>query len=112
MTYVLEQTSDNLKWAALADPTRRAVFEFVATKPQSVQSIADRLPISRPAVSQHLKQLDDAGLVRGEKLGRQRIYTADPSSLAEIRNWLDLYWSDAMNNFAKEADKDEGDKHD
>ena len=86
--------------AALADPTRAAVYEDVASAPKSVTDIAARLPVSRPAVSQHLKVLSDAGLVTAKRKGRQQIYHADPAGLAPLRAWLDAMWSDVLGAFA------------
>ncbi|MGJ8527704.1 ArsR/SmtB family transcription factor [Maritalea sp.] len=112
MTYELNTEQSNQMWMALGDPTRRTIFEIVSAKQQGVQEIADRLPVTRPAVSQHLKLLDDAGLVCGKKVGRQRIYSANPQALGELRNWLDRYWTQTMHNFAEAADKDEESKYD
>ncbi len=88
--------------AALADPTRRSVFEAVARKPSAVGALADQLPVSRPAVSQHLKVLTDAGLVQVRVAGTRRIYAVRPEGLAELRAYLDQFWGDAMDSFANE----------
>jgi DNA-binding transcriptional ArsR family regulator len=82
--------------AALADPTRRRVFEALKAGPRSVGRIAARLPVSRPAVSQHLKILKEAGLVSDEISGTRRIYRIDPNGLAQIRRWLDGFWDAAL----------------
>ena len=92
--------------AVLADPTRREVFEIVARTPSNVARIAERLPVSRPAVSQHLKVLSDAGLVHVRAEGTRRIYTARPEKLEELRRWLDAMWSDALTAFAEAAEKE------
>ena len=83
-------------WIALAEPTRRSIFERLADRPASVSEIAADLPISRPAVSQHLKVLKEAGLVLDTPAGKQRIYRIDPAGLAAFRAELDLFWSRAL----------------
>jgi DNA-binding transcriptional ArsR family regulator len=92
--------------AALADPTRRAIFEQLGDGPRSVGAIARGLPISRPAVSQHLKQLKEAGLVTDHADGTRRIYRIDPAGLGVLRQWLDRFWDDALAAFKAEADKE------
>ena len=92
---------------ALADPTRRAVFERLRAGPASVQQIAAGLPVSRPAVSQHLKALRDAGLVRDEPRGTARIYSIHTPGLRELRDWLDGFWDDALDAFKTHAEKPE-----
>jgi DNA-binding transcriptional ArsR family regulator len=82
--------------AALADPTRRVIFERVAERPSAVVELARDLPVSRPAVSQHLKVLKDAGLVSARPDGNRRIYQADPDGLAELRSYLEQFWSKAL----------------
>jgi DNA-binding transcriptional ArsR family regulator len=88
--------------AALADPTRRQVFERLRTGPQSVGAIARTLPVSRPAVSQHLKVLKEAGLVTDEPDGARRVYYIDPHGLAQLRIWLDQFWDEALSAFQTE----------
>lgn len=88
--------------AALADPTRRAVFERLSGGPRSVTEIAAELPVSRPAVSQHLKRLKEAGLVADAAAGTRRVYRIDPAGLGPIRAWLDGLWDDALASFAAE----------
>jgi DNA-binding transcriptional ArsR family regulator len=78
--------------AALADPTRRRVFERLKSGPQSVGAIARRMPVSRPAVSQHLKVLKEAGLVADRPEGTRRVYYIDPKGLGALRQWLDQFW--------------------
>ena len=85
-------------WTALADPTRRSIFELVAARPRAVSDIAARLPVSRPAVSQHLKVLKAARLVVDRADGTRRIYRADPDGLAELRAQLDRFWSQTLAN--------------
>jgi DNA-binding transcriptional ArsR family regulator len=82
--------------SALSDPTRRKVFERVIAAPRSVGEIALGLPISRPAVSQHLRVLKDAGLVAEQRAGTRRIYSADPKALGELRAYVDTMWRDAL----------------
>jgi DNA-binding transcriptional ArsR family regulator len=92
--------------AALADPTRRRVFEALRRGPRSVGSLAERLPVSRPAVSQHLKVLKEAGLVSDKSEGTRRVYQIDPRGLAQIRKWLDQFWDIALDAFAAEVERD------
>lgn len=89
---------------ALADPTRRRIFKRLRAGPRSVRSLADGLPVSRPAVSQHLKVLKEAGLVVERAEGAQRIYSVRPEKLMELRNWLDGFWEDALEAFRVEAE--------
>lgn len=93
--------------STLADPTRRAVFETLRAGPRSVGEIAKGLPVSRPAVSQHLKALKDAGLVRDEARGTARIYRIHADGLIELRDWLDSFWDDALARFKSHAEKDQ-----
>ena len=90
MTYVPDG------WAALADPTRRSIFERLAERPQAVGALASGLPVSRPAVSQHLKVLKEAGLVTDRRDGNRRIYQANPDGVAALRAELDRFWSQAL----------------
>ena len=83
-------------WTALGDPTRRAILERVIERPSAVVEIARELPISRPAVSQHLKVLKEAGLVVDRPAGNRRIYRADPNGLAAFRADLDRFWTKAL----------------
>ena len=94
-------------FAALADPTRRTVFEKVAARPQSVGALARELPVSRPAVSQHLKVLKDAGLVTDEAQGTSRIYRIDPQGLGPMRRWLDEQWERSLANFKTLAEQED-----
>ena len=87
-------------WTALADPTRRAIFERVAQRPRAVGELASELPVSRPAVSQHLKVLKEAGLVLDRAAGSRRIYQADPAGVAALRDQLDRFWSEALTSYA------------
>jgi DNA-binding transcriptional ArsR family regulator len=90
---------------ALADPTRRRVFEELRRGPRSVGKIAARMPVSRPAVSQHLAILKKAGLVGDKADGTRRVYYIDPHGLAAIRIWLDRFWDDALLAFQAEVEK-------
>ena len=91
--------------AALADPTRRRVFERLKSGPKPVGAIARGLPVSRPAVSQHLKVLKEAGLVADRPEGTRRVYFIDPHGLGTLRKWLDQFWDDALAAFQAEVEK-------
>jgi DNA-binding transcriptional ArsR family regulator len=90
--------------AALADPTRRAVFEAVARSPQSVAELAGQLPVSRPAVSQHLKVLQGAGLVQFDRVGTRSIYQVDRAGLMTLRTYLDELWTQALHSLKTVAE--------
>ena len=92
---------------ALADPTRRSVFERIGQSPAAVADIAAALPVSRPAVSQHLKVLKEAGLVTDTAEGTRRIYRIDPRGLGALRDWLDGFWGDRLAAFKAFADTQE-----
>ena len=96
-------------WAALADPTRRTIFELVVARPRAVGELAEVLPVSRPAVSQHLKLLKTAGLVLDRAEGTRRIYQADPEGLRALRAQLDRFWNEALTNFKQLVDQPEED---
>lgn len=91
--------------AVLADPTRRAVFERLRGGPASVGDVAATLPVSRPAVSQHLKALKLAGLVSDRPEGTRRVYSIDPDGLGELRRWLDQFWDQALEAFNREIER-------
>jgi len=91
---------------ALGDPTRRLVFERLAGRALPVGEIADGLPVSRPAVSQHLRVLKDAGLVLDEARGTRRIYRANPAALEALRTYLDRFWDRALAAFAAAAERE------
>ena len=99
-------------FAALADPTRREVFERLAAGPRSVGDLADGLPVSRPAVSQHLKVLKEAGLVSDEAQGARRVYQIDPQGLGQMRAWLDRFWDAALMAFKDEAEREDEEGND
>jgi DNA-binding transcriptional ArsR family regulator len=100
-TYGGGSTAQVDPWAALADPSRRRILRLVAQGPASVSELARGLPISRPAVSQHLKVLKDAGLVVVRPEGTRRIYGVDPEGLAALRAELEGFWGAALANFAR-----------
>lgn len=99
-TYVVDP------WTALGDPTRRAVFARVAQRPRPVGEIALDLPVSRPAVSQHLRVLKNAGLVSDRREGNRRIYAVRRDGLAALRTQLDQFWNDALTNFKTLVDQE------
>jgi DNA-binding transcriptional ArsR family regulator len=94
--------------AVLADPTRRRVFERLRAGARPVNALAAGLPVSRPAVSQHLKALRDAGLVDERSEGARHIYSIRREGLRELRDWLDTFWDDALTAFKQEAEKSRG----
>lgn len=89
---------------ALSDPTRRTIFERVAQRPAAVSAIAQGLPVTRSAVSQHLKVLKQAGLVNDTAQGTRRIYRLDPAGIGAMRDWLDTHWAAALSSFQAFAD--------
>jgi DNA-binding transcriptional ArsR family regulator len=93
-------------WTALGDPTRRAIFERVAAGPSAVGELARGLPVTRPAVSQHLKVLKEAGLVTDRRDGNRRIYQANPEGLAALRDQLDRFWNQALATFKEVVEQD------
>lgn len=90
---------------ALGDPTRRAIFERLAARPSAVGDLARGLPVSRPAVSQHLKVLKEAGLVQEISQGTRRIYSLDPRGIGAMRRWLDSHWASALDAFKDFTDQ-------
>jgi DNA-binding transcriptional ArsR family regulator len=92
-------------WIALGDPTRRAIFERLAEHPRAVGELARELPVSRPAVSQHLKVLKEAGLVLDRPDGTRRIYQLDPAGLEALRAQLDRFWTQALANYKAVAEQ-------
>jgi DNA-binding transcriptional ArsR family regulator len=95
------------QFEALADPTRRRVFEKLGSGPLPVGRIAEGLPVSRPAVSQHLKVLKEAGLVSDRAEGTRRVYQIDPHGLGALRAWLDQFWDAALEAFRAELEMEE-----
>jgi DNA-binding transcriptional ArsR family regulator len=92
---------------ALGDPTRRAIFERLARGPQAVGEIANDLPVSRPAVSQHLKVLKEAGLVIDRADGTRRLYQLDPAGIEAMRVYLDTFWNQALTAFKRAVEKED-----
>jgi DNA-binding transcriptional ArsR family regulator len=97
-------------FTALADPTRRAIFERLAERPSAVGELAGDLPVSRPAVSQHLKVLKDAGLVLDHADGTRRIYQLDPEGVDALRAYLDTFWNQALAAFKRAVEQDPKEK--
>jgi DNA-binding transcriptional ArsR family regulator len=93
------QGADDAPWGLLGDPTRRAIIELLARRPHAVGELADQLPVSRPAVSQHLRALKQAGLVRDRPHGTRRVYQLDPAGVTALRAWLDRVWRQALAAF-------------
>jgi DNA-binding transcriptional ArsR family regulator len=92
---------------ALSDPTRREILERLGRGPAAVGEIARSMPVSRPAVSQHLKVLKEAGLVTDRAVGARRVYQIDPAGLGAIRAWLDGFWKAALEDFREEVEREE-----
>ena len=99
-----------LAMEALGDGTRREIMERLRSGPRPVGELAAGLPISRPAVSQHLRVLKEAGLVTEQRNGTRRIYGVDAQSVAELRDYFDEFWSDALESFKRAVEQDEGRK--
>ena len=91
---------------ALGDPTRREIFERLAERPRAVGDLAAELPVSRPAVSQHLRVLKGAGLVSDRAVGNRRIYQVDPTGISALRTFLDSFWNQALASFKVAAEED------
>ena len=98
------QTTHDEVLDALGDRTRRSVFELLAAGPRSVGELAEDLPVSRPAVSQHLRVLKRAGLVTDTRAGTRRLYRVDDAGLRELRTFLDSFWDEALSAFVKAAE--------
>lgn len=107
MTYD-ELMDSALQFEALGDATRRGIFETLRSGPRSVRELADEFPVSRPAVSQHLKVLKEAGLVLDEAVGTRRIYSIDPQGLEPLRTWVESMWDQALGNFAAAVERSKG----
>jgi DNA-binding transcriptional ArsR family regulator len=95
---------------ALGDPTRRTIFERLALRPMAVGELAGQLPVSRPAVSQHLKVLKEAGLVRDTPEGTRHVYRVDLDGVAALRSYFDRFWDQALADFKAEAERRERSK--
>jgi DNA-binding transcriptional ArsR family regulator len=94
-------------WTALGDPTRRAIVAALAERPRAVGELADELPVSRPAVSQALKVLKDAGLVTERAAGTRRIYRLNPTAVAALRDQLDTFWNRALASYGDVVERPE-----
>jgi DNA-binding transcriptional ArsR family regulator len=105
------QTYEHLGLAALADPTRRAIFERVAEHPRAVVELAEGLPVSRPAVSQHLRVLKDARLVVDRPVGNRRVYELDPAGLEELRAYFEQFWGRALQSFKTVVERTHQERH-
>jgi len=90
---------------AFSDPVRRAIIEILADGPRSVGDIAERLPVTRPAVSQHLKVLSEAGLIAHDSVGTRNLYRIEPDRVAEVRDYLDQLWQKALGNLKSRIEK-------
>ena len=104
-SYLRLVKTDGQVIGALGDPTRREIFELLSEGPASVGDLAALVPVSRPAVSQHLRVLKDAGLVLDERDGTRRIYRLDPDGVAEMRAYLDRFWNLAMVEFKRRVER-------
>ena len=91
--------------SALGDPTRRAIFERLGEGPSAVGELAHELPVSRPAVSQHLRVLKEAGLVRDQRVGNRRLYRLDPDGVGALRAYLDRFWNRSLGAFKEAAER-------
>jgi DNA-binding transcriptional ArsR family regulator len=100
-------TNAKAAFVALSEPMRLAIVERLAEKPMAVGELAGQLPVTRPAVSQHLKVLKEAQLVRDQAEGTRRIYSIDPAGLGAIRAWLDRFWDKALAAYAETAEREE-----
>ena len=94
-------------WEILGDPSRRAIVECLAVRPRAVGELADELPISRPAVSQHLRVLKDAGLVEDEAAGTRRVYRLNPAGVSALRDQLDMFWRRTLEGFQEIVEDEE-----
>lgn len=110
LRFVGTYRASDAAWAALGDPSRRAIIECLAERPQSVRELADELPISRPAVSQHLKALKNAGLVADRAAGTRRIYQLNPTAVGALRDQLDAFWNRALTAYKEVAEQSRGEK--
>lgn len=107
VTYAFVVTYQSDAWALLADSSRRSIIEHLSEAPCTVADLAELMPISRPAVSQHLKVLKNAGVVRDAARGRNRVYSIDAQRLARYRSQLDQFWSGALDNLGVSAETPE-----
>jgi DNA-binding transcriptional ArsR family regulator len=108
VTYAFVTTDPLDAWALLGDGSRRAIIERLSSGPCTVAELAGEMPISRPAVSQHLKVLKDAGIVQAAARGRNRVYSIDARRLERYRRQLDVFWSDALGHLAEHTEQERG----
>lgn len=108
VTYVFVVTYPLDAWALLGDPSRRSILERLSAGPCTVSELAAVMPISRPAVSQHLKVLRDAGIVHDAAAGRTRVYSIDAQRLARYRRQVDQFWAEALDNLAPSKEQERG----
>jgi DNA-binding transcriptional ArsR family regulator len=106
VTYQVDRPGEADGLGALGDPTRRAIFELIAERPRAVGEIAGELPVSRPAVSQHLRVLKENRLVTDRRDGNRRIYRLDPTGVGAVRDYLDRFWNQALAAFKEAAEKE------
>jgi len=102
-------TNEQAMLTALGDPTRQAIFDHLSDGPRAVGEIAATLPVSRPAVSQHLKVLKDAGLVLDQQVGTRRLYRVDPDGLTRLREHLDGFWQRSLASFERRTREEDTD---
>jgi DNA-binding transcriptional ArsR family regulator len=105
------KTDQHVQLDALGDPTRRAIFELLTREERAVGQLAERFPISRPAVSQHLRVLVDAGLLTVRRAGTRRLYAADPAGIAELAASVERFWRDALVGFKAAAEQPPPEPH-
>ncbi len=103
--------TNSLALGALGDPTRRAIFEHLGDQPLAVSQLAALVPVSRPAVSQHLKVLKEARLVRDVRVGTKRVYSLDPAGIAGLRDYLDRFWNTALHSFKARVEQAREETH-
>ena len=104
-----QETADQGALTALADPTRRAIFERLAEGPSAVRDLAQTVPVSRPAVSQHLRVLKDAGLVSSRGEGTRQIYRVEPDGLRGLQDYLGRFWNTALTSYKQRAERPQED---
>jgi DNA-binding transcriptional ArsR family regulator len=104
LPFVSTYGSSDEVWSVLGDRTRRMILEYLAERPLAVVEIAERLPVSRPAVSQHLKVLKDSGLVSEDAVGRRHVYRLNPAGVSALRDQLDTFWNRALAGYEATLD--------
>jgi DNA-binding transcriptional ArsR family regulator len=111
LRFLLHSLSMDAAARALGEPTRRQILQLVRDEERTVSNLADQFPISRPAISQHLKVLHDADLVNVRSEGTRRYYRARPEGLAELTEWLDGFWTSSLRRLAIEVERDQQQQH-